>query len=93
MLEKYGLRNIHIIDNASTYPPMLEYLKQTPYTVHYMQRNQGHMVFFSDDEFKSVRENEYYVLTDPDIIAIEDCPSDFMDYFYCFCNNILSSTR
>ena len=82
MLEKYGLHNIHIIDNASTYPPMLEYLKQTPYTVHYMQRNQGHMVFFSDDEFKSVRENEYYILTDPDVIAIEDCPSDFMDYFY-----------
>ena len=82
MLEKYGLHNIHIVDNASTYPPMVEYLKQTPYTVHHMDRNYGHMVFFLADEFKNVRENEYYVLTDPDVIAINDCPSDFMDYFY-----------
>lgn len=82
MLEKYGFRNIHIIDNSSTYPPMVEYLKQTPYTVHYMQKNYGHMVFFEVDEFKDVRENEYYVLTDPDTIAVDACPQDFMDYFY-----------
>ena len=81
-LENYGLYNIHIIDNVSTYPPMLEYLQKTPYTVHYMPKNYGHMVFFKSDEFKQVRENEYYVLTDPDVIAIEDCPADFMDYFY-----------
>lgn len=82
MLEKYGLRNIHIIDNMSTYPPMVEYLKQTPYTVHYMTQNYGHMVFFKAEEFKQVRENEYYVLTDPDVIAVDECPADFMDYFY-----------
>ncbi len=82
VLEKYGLRNIHIIDNVSTYPPMVEYLKQTPYKVHYMKKNYGHMVFFWDDEFKNVRENEYYVLTDPDVIAAENCPADFMDRFY-----------
>ena len=82
MLEKYGLRNIHIIDNVSIYPPMVEYLKNTPYKVHYMDKNYGHMVFFIADEFKDVRENEYYVLTDPDVIAVDECPSDFMDYFY-----------
>ena len=82
MFEKYNLRNIHIIDNVSTYPPMVEYLKHTPYTVHYMPENYGHMVFFIADEFKSVRENEYYALTDPDVIAVENCPADFMDYFY-----------
>ncbi|MBR1841328.1 MAG: glycosyltransferase [Alphaproteobacteria bacterium] len=82
MLEKYKLRNIHIIDNASTYPPMIEYLKHTPHTVHRMPENYGHMVFFHRDEFKNVRENEYYVMTDPDVIAINECPKDFMDYFY-----------
>ncbi|MBR6327689.1 MAG: glycosyltransferase, partial [Alphaproteobacteria bacterium] len=82
MLEKYHLYNIHIIDNASTYPPLLEYLKACPYQVHYMPENYGHMVFFKAPDFKKVRENEYYVLTDPDIAPIEDCPSDFMDYFY-----------
>ena len=82
MLEKYGLYNIHIIDNASTYPPMVKYLKNTPYKIHYMDKNYGHMVFFVADEFKNIRENEYYVLTDPDVIAIDECPRDFMDYFY-----------
>ena len=81
-LEKYKLRNIHIIDNASTYPPMIEYLKQTPYTVHHMEHNYGHLVFFLDDKFKDIRENQYYVLTDPDVIAVDECPSDFMDRFY-----------
>lgn len=82
MLEKYNLRNIHIIDNASTYPPLLEYLDKTPYSVHKMTENMGHMVFFIADEFKQVRENEYYALTDPDIIPIDECPADFMSYFY-----------
>ncbi|HCU59460.1 MAG TPA: hypothetical protein DIC64_05745, partial [Alphaproteobacteria bacterium] len=82
MLEKHYLYNIHIIDNASTYPPLLEYLKKTPYTVHRMNKNYGHMVFFEIPDFKQIRENEYFVLTDPDIAPIKDCPSDFMDYFY-----------
>ena len=82
MLEKSHLYNIHIIDNASTYPPLLEYLKTTPYTVHRMNKNYGHMVFFEAPEFKKVRENDYYVVTDPDVAVIQDCPSDFMNYFY-----------
>lgn len=81
-LEKYGITNIHIIDNCSSYPPLLEYLQKTPYKVHKMQKNYGHMVFFKADEFKEVRENEYYVLTDPDVIPIDECPADFMSYFY-----------
>jgi len=81
-LESNNLRNIHIIDNCSTYPPLLKYLQNTPYTVHKMTENLGHMVFFKADEFETVRENEYYVLTDPDVIATKDCPPDFMGYFY-----------
>lgn len=81
-LEKFRLTNIHIIDNASTYPPLLEYLKESPYIVHYMKENLGHMVFFKADEFKDVRENEYYVLTDPDVIPVDECLPDFMDFFY-----------
>jgi len=81
-LEKYGFKNIHIIDNCSSYPPLLEYLRKTPYTVHHMDKNYGHMVFFKADEFKSVRENEYYVLTDPDVIPLDECPQDYLSLFY-----------
>lgn len=82
VLERYGLKNIHIIDNASTYPPLLEYLKKTPYKVYHMSKNYGHKVFFEADEFKKVRENSYFVLTDPDVVPTDDCPADFMDLFY-----------
>lgn len=82
VLEKYNLRNIHIIDNQSSYPPLLEYLAGLPYQVHYMEKNYGHKVFFEAEEFRSVRENDYYVLTDPDVIPIDECPADFMDLFY-----------
>ena len=30
-LEMYGFTNINIIDNCSTYPPLLEYYKKIPY--------------------------------------------------------------
>ena len=82
MLEKYHLHNIHIIDNASTYPPLLEYLRKTPYKVYHMDKNYGHMVFFAAEEFRNVRENNYYVLTDPDVIVSGDCPKGFLNYFY-----------
>lgn len=81
-LEEHQLKNIHIIDNCSSYPPLLAYLEKTPYQVHRMKKNYGHMVFFEAPEFKKVRETEYYVLTDPDVIGVEECPKDFMSYFY-----------
>ena len=60
-LEKYQLYNIHIVDNASTYPALVEYLRKTHYKVHRMDKNYGHMVFFEAPEFQDVRENQYYV--------------------------------
>ena len=36
-LESRGYRNIYIIDNKSTYPPLLEYYKNCPYTVYVKQ--------------------------------------------------------
>ena len=92
-LEKYNLNNIHIIDNCSSYPPLLEYLKKTPYKVHKMKENLGHMVFFKADEFKQIRENEYYILTDPDVIPIEECPIDFINYFFQILQNYPNATK
>lgn len=81
-LEKAGCLNIHIIDNASTYPPLLEYLDKTPHTVHRMEKNYGHTVLFDAPEFKDVADNQYFVLSDPDILPVEQCPSDFMTFLY-----------
>jgi hypothetical protein len=81
-LERRGYENIHIIDNCSTYPPLLQYLKETPHTVHNMDKNYGHMVFWASGFFDDVIKNEFYVLTDPDILPSEDCPDDFLGVFH-----------
>ena len=54
-LEKSGYTNIHVIDNASTYPPLLEYYKTLTYKVHFMKENYGHMVFWKCGEFEKYR--------------------------------------
>lgn len=79
-LEKAGCANIHIVDNASTYPPLLEYLNKTPHTVHRMEKNYGHTVLFDAPEFKDIIDNQYFVLSDPDIQPVEECPADFMRF-------------
>lgn len=82
-LEKKQYFNIHIIDNASTYPPLLKYYGETRYPVHKMDKNYGHMVFWeTHDKFRKIYQNEYYVLTDPDVLPDDDCPDDFIEVFY-----------
>ncbi|WP_158648398.1 glycosyltransferase family 2 protein [Candidatus Symbiothrix dinenymphae] len=80
-LEKRGFTNIHIVDNQSTYPPLLEYLNQSKHTVHFMDKNYGHKVFWKSGKFNDVIETQYYVVTDADILPTDDVPDDFMKLF------------
>lgn len=75
-LESSGYKNIHIIDNASTYPPLLQYLKSSPHTVHNMERNYGHLVLWESGEFDDVIDHHNFVLSDCDILPVESCPPD-----------------
>lgn len=81
-LENKNLRNIIIIDNASTYPPLLEYYTTLKYPIIKMDQNYGHSVFFEHRYFRRIRWFSHYVYTDPDVLPILDCPSDFMSVFY-----------
>ena len=80
-LEKMGLNNIHIIDNASSYPPLLKYYETCQHKVHFMHENQGHMVFWREKEFEQYR-RDFYIVTDPDLAMIEDCPLDIVDTMF-----------
>lgn len=80
-LERLGKTNIIIIDNASTYPPLLEYYKQIPYKVIKMEQNEGHMVFWNNPKFEDYRKN-FYIVSDPDIEIIDECPQDFIKIFF-----------
>lgn len=85
-LESMGYTNIKIIDNASTYLPLLEFYNKTPYEVFRMEENMGHMVFWKSNLFDEYRK-DLYVLTDPDVFPIENCPKDFLEKFYMYLKN------
>lgn len=79
-LLKRGFENIVIIDNLSTYPPLLEYYKtiKPKVKVEYMSKNFGHKVFFESEMLQKKYGKGYYVLTDSDIVPNINLPNDFM---------------
>jgi hypothetical protein len=79
-LEKNGYSNIYIIDNASTYPPLLEYYSKTKYHVFRLKKNVGKLALWESGIIKQFIK-DYYVYTDPDVVPIEDCPSDILQTF------------
>ena len=80
-LEKRGYTNIYIIDNNSSYLPLLNYYDtECPYTVFRLKQNMGHLALWKSGLIKQFR-SQYFVYTDPDIVLDECCPSDFMEQF------------
>ena len=79
-LVKRKFENIIIIDNLSTYPPLLEYYKTLKgVKVEYMDDNYGHKIFFENKELQEKYAKGFYVVTDADIVPNEDLPVDFMN--------------
>lgn len=76
-------KNLHIIDNNSNYPPLLSYYKiiSNDVNVIFHDNNDGHMVFWEKNVFFKKFSNGYYVVTDPDVLPIADCPNDFLKVF------------
>lgn len=81
LLDK-NFENIVIIDNNSSYPPLLEYydLIKTKVTVEIMPQNYGHMVFFENKDLKEKYGRGFYVVTDADILPNNNLPEDFMKH-------------
>ena len=69
--------NIVIIDNCSTYPPLIEYLKTVNVKIIRMDRNYGHTVCYRP-EVRNIVGNKY-IVTDPDLTLNEKTPSNFIE--------------
>lgn len=80
-LKSYGYNKIIIIDNKSTLSELLEYYKTCGLEVIRMKDNCGHKVFHRNIKFLIKRNKGVYVLTDPDLEPIKDCPKNFMEVF------------
>jgi len=82
-LQKYNYKKIIIIDNNSTYQPLLDYFKtiDSTITLHQLNENLGHLVFWKNKEIYKQYSKGYYVITDSDIVPVENCPEDFVLHF------------
>lgn len=65
-----------IIDNDSTYPPLLEWLIQCPYEAHLSPTNGGHQVLWN--ELPHLITDRYYIVTDPDL-DLSEVPHDYVE--------------
>jgi hypothetical protein len=81
---------IVIIDNGSTYEPLLQYYREIEglFEIMHMHMNHGHSVMtrlFRDDfNFRrKYRLDEInYIYSDCDIVPEEECPKDFIEKFH-----------
>lgn len=80
-LEAAGQQQIYLVDNDSSYEPLLEYYESTPHTVIRMGGNTGHTGIWLHGIVDKYAANQYFIVSDPDTIPIEQCPLDAVDYF------------
>lgn len=94
-LKKHYYKNIIIIDNNSTYKPLLDYFETiaTTVTIHHLKENYGHLVFWKNKELFHKYSKGYYVVTDPDIVPVNECPEDFVLHFKRILDKNLQVTK
>lgn len=77
-LEDAGYNNIHIIDNASTYPPLLDYYDQINFPVYKCQNLGAHALWKNSELWNKIKWG-LYVYTDSDVVPMDSCPSNFVE--------------
>lgn len=81
-LERAGTERIVLVDNASTYPPLLAYLDRSPHAVVRLKENLGQNAPWRGRVIEQfVGPDERYVETDPDVVPDENCPPDAVAHF------------
>jgi hypothetical protein len=75
-LERAGQQRIVLVDNSSTYPPLLEYLAKTPHEVVRTGRNDGPSSPWTSGLVGAT--STRYMVTDPDLYPDPICPPDFV---------------
>lgn len=79
-LERARFQRIYIVDNDSSYEPLLNYYAKTPHTVLRLGRNVGFLSIWQEP-IQINFQREFYIYTDPDVVPAEDCPLDAAEVF------------
>lgn len=78
-LTSRGIDNIIILDNASTYPPLLEWYKNCGHTVIHLEGNLGFKALWKSRLTKNLYRKGWYIYTDSDVELAKDCPDDIIE--------------
>lgn len=79
-LERTGHGNITLLDNASTYPPLLDYLARSSHRVIRLEENLGHRVPWRCGIVGEFGEEMPFVVTDPDVLPDPQVPAESFEY-------------
>jgi len=82
-IEQYdNLQEIVIVDNDSTYKPLLQWYTETKHRVVNLDRNIGHRAPFTLEILSQIG-TDYFVVTDPDL-GLLDVPKDVLTVMQSF---------
>lgn len=79
-LERAGQEDIWLIDNASTYEPLLDYLAATPHQVVRLEHNLGHRSPWLSGSVQRHAHLRWFMVSDPDVVPDDECPLDALDH-------------
>jgi hypothetical protein len=80
-LERAGHERIILVDNDSSFPPLLEYFTQTPHQVIELGANLGHFSVWEGDVLDAISHSGPFVVTDSDVVPDAGCPRDAVERF------------
>lgn len=80
-----GCQRIVLLDNQSTYPPLLRFYEDvatdTRLTIIRLPGNFGHMALWTSGILRLLGWQDYFAYSDPDILPDNGCPLEFLDLF------------
>lgn len=80
-LERAGHEEIWLIDNASTYEPLLDFLRHSSHHVIHLEHNFGHRSPWLSGAVQRHARGRHFIVTDPDVLPDDDCPLDAAQRF------------
>lgn len=79
-LEPIGFSRIIILDNDSTYPPLLDFYRKTSHQVVKLRANIGYLALWESELFDRIR-TAHYIYSDSDVVPTETCPTNILELF------------
>jgi hypothetical protein len=78
-LKRAGYTTLIIVDNASTFPPLVEFPQSADAEIVRLGRNLGHLSPWAPEVQAKLDIESLFVVTDCDVVPDEHCPADVVE--------------